>query len=251
MKAKLLSFLALVFLVLACNNATDDVHPILEIKLETGPNIPFLINPDALIGRSADDLQLIASPARGIADDLVEGKFLKYTPGVDFEEGEDHFDLNIKDADGNEQLVNVVVKVTSNTCNYGPAFDHIQVRTGESITEDLLANDFFCGQIPTFSNPLFPSGAISFHLVSSDYANGLGDYFEGTLDLFNNKMDATIHAPDTPGIIKIIYEVGLDVRPEFRGGIPSSPDFLKEGGGLIPRAFEHYLVAEATIEIID
>ncbi|MCE7991605.1 MAG: hypothetical protein HEP71_06480 [Roseivirga sp.] len=251
MKTKFFTLLALLFLVLSCNNATDDVHPISEIKLETGPNIPFLINPDELIGRSASDLQFVQNPGRGITDDLVEGRFLKYTPGTDFDEGEDRFDLNIKDTDGNEHLVNVVVKVTDNPCNYGPSFDHIQVRAGESITEDLLANDFFCGQIPTFSNPMSPSGAVSFHLVSSDYANGLGDYFGANLDLFNNQVDATINAPDTPGIIKIIYEVGFDIKPEYMRNFPTSFDYLKEGGGLMPKAFEHYMVAEATIEIID
>lgn len=251
MKIKFLSFSMLLLLVLACNNATEDVHPILEIELETGPDIPFLINPDALIGRSASDLEFIQSPARGMAGGLAEGRFLKYTPGTDFEEGEDRFDLKIIDTNGKENLVNVTVKVTGNTCNYGPAFDHIQLRTGESVTENLLANDFFCGQLPSFTHSIFPTGAMGFHLVSSDYPDGLGNYFEGGLDLLNNRVNAIINAPDTPGIIKIIYEVGFDIKPGYMSNFPSSPNFLKEGGGLIPHAFEHYMVAEATIEIID
>lgn len=251
MKTRFLTFLALAFLALACNNATDDVHPILETELETGPNIPFLINPDALIEGTASTFQLTTSPARGVMDDLVQRKFLKYTPGADFEDGEDGFELTIRDTNGNERLVEVKVRVTDNPCNYGPAFDHIRLRTGESITQDLLANDFFCGQVPTFADPRSPSGAVSFHMVSSDYSDGLGDSFEAFFDLFNNQVDATIHAPDTPGVIKIIYEVGFDIKPEYRRNFPSSHDYLKEGGGLIPQAFRHYMVAQATIEVVD
>ncbi len=251
MKTRILTFLTLVCLVLSCNRASDDVHPILHVELETGPNTPFLINPDKLIGGTASDFQLTESPARGLTDDLVQGKFLKYTPGAEFEDGEDRFDLSIRDTNGNEQLVEVKVKVTDNPCNYGPAFDHIRLRTGESITKDLLANDFFCGQVPTFTNPLLPNGAISFHLVSSDYPDGLGNYFSATLDLFNNQVDAIIDAPDTPGVIKIIYEVGFDVKWEYNQGPISSPDYIKEFGGLVPQAFRHYLVSEATIEIVN
>jgi hypothetical protein len=252
MKMKITLFFGLVLSVLACDSATDDVHPILEVEFETGPNLPFIINPDQLIGNTASEVAFSDLPNRGMTSGLVQGSFLKYIPDADFTGGEDKFDITLKDADGVARKVGVTVKVTDNSCNYGPAFDNVRVKTGESDRINLLANDFFCGGLPVPNDALGNNGAVGIYLVSSDYGNtNFNDYLSISLDLANDKVEMTLNAPSTPDIIRIIYEVGMVIKPAYLKNFPVSFDYLKEEGGLIPQAFEYYMVSEATIEFFD
>ncbi|NVK34921.1 MAG: hypothetical protein HWE23_10605 [Rhodobacteraceae bacterium] len=253
MKTKIILFLMAASVAFSCDKATKDVKPNLEAEFETGPDRPFIINPDQLAGDLISGLSLEQLPFRGETENLLNGKFLKYTPDNDFLEGEDHFDLKVKDASGKERTIEVKVVVSDNACNYGPAFDYVQVKAGESTQRDLLANDFFCGGLPKTDNVLGPTGAVAITLVSMTYDhNNFTDYVNITLDLIDDGVVAmNIDAPSTPGEIKIIYEVGLLIKEEYLKGFPSEHNYLKEGGGLKPMAYEYYMVSEAIIEIKD
>lgn len=232
--------------VLACNKSSDDVRPTIDVQFETGPDIPFIINPDVLIGTASNGQDFIVSPTRGSADVVADGKFMRYRPGIDFLEGEDQFELKVRDLEGNLKNVNVTVRVTDNPCNYNPAFDSLFVSTGESREIDLLANDFFCGQFPQHDPfAVGTQAAVSLQSVSSTYVGSLLDSLDVALSTINNEAKLTVNAPNDPGEIRLIYEIGFVAKPGFR----FDNKWQKPGGGLLPQAFEYYLTSEATIRI--
>lgn len=249
MKTKIALYLILALTIFSCDKATEDVKPNLEVVIETGPGVPVLLSPDQLINDFARQFNFKHLPDRGQTNKVVDGKFLKYIPDDEFVDGEDRFSLKLIDEARNEREVNVTVKVTDDPCNYGPAFDYIEVKVGESTTIDLLANDLFCGVIPPFDIVAHGrrSDVFSRHSLSSTYQGSLLDSLSFFADPFKNRADLTINAPMTPGRIEIIYEIGFVMKPEYFSG----NDWMKPEGGLLPKAFEYYMLSEAIIEFVD
>ena len=233
MKKKLL-ILSLAIAAISCDNAKDDIRPVIDVTYVTGANLPFIINPAQFTENSTSG-SIVTYASQGVSEELLDKRFIRYTPSPNFQEGEDQFTMTVEGPNQGPVDVRVTTEVNDNSCDYGPVFDFIQVKKGETVTIDLLANDFFCGQE-------YPgSGGISNYELKSDFDNS--DFVEFHIGGGgSSRANMIIRAPETTGTVTFIYEVGLGIIDD---SVPNSPV------GLNPSRYDVYLIAQATIEIVD
>jgi len=239
MKKLLLPILVMTVIASSCDTHHEDIGPSFEVELLVIPGGPSILNPSQVIGKSVEDVKLLSGSRANIGDiDLVtDYNFIRYLPKPSFQDGGDSFFITIVDKQGESHSGLVKARMLSTTeCSDNGIFDFIQVKVGQSFEIDLLANDVFCGGPVNIS-----SGSVNIYALSvpSETAtNNLNIH----LNLVNETVTLTYTAPkDVIGKIEFIYEVGINAHGPMRD----------TNGNIIVSSFNKYVIAQATIEIVE
>lgn len=236
MKLRLLCF-AIVSMLLACDNFSDDVLPTLNVRFETGQDIPFIINPSELVDAKVDNVNVVSDPMDGMLQLLSAEGFLRYTPPTGLSNGEDAFEISTQAIDGSLRQIAVSIRINNNTCGYESIFDFVQLSRNESKVVDLFANDFFCNGPLNLTETAFRQTVITSNFEDLNWVSF-------TLNEAQNEASLALNAPDATGIAKIIYEIGINLKDGYE-------KFFAGGTTINPEAFEDYIISEVTIEVID
>ncbi len=224
-------------LLLGCDDFRQDVKPTYDLEVLALPGVPSILTP-AMVVAGLDSFDIATLAIKGSAE-VLDKRFVRYNPDSQFNTGSDAFSLDVIDENGTKKTVNVLMKMRNvEDCHSGGVFDFIEVKQGESIEIDLLANDVFCGGPPNIN-----SGGVSSAILSSPSPTA-GETLSINLNVGTETVNITFTAPtDVTGKIEFVYEVGINTSAA------NGP--LSDKNGLIPSAFETYLVAQATIMIIE
>ena len=236
MKFRLL-FFALAWTLLACDNFSNDVLPTLNVRFETGQDIPFIINPSELVNGKVNTVNVLSDPMDGTLQLLSAEGFLRYTPPAGLSNGEDAFEISTQATDGSLRQIAVSIRINGNTCGYESIFDFVQLSRNESKVVDLFANDFFCNGPINLTETAFRKTVITSNFEDLNWVSF-------TLDEVQNEANLALDAPNVTGIAKIIYEIGINLKDGYE-------KFFAGGTTINPEAFENYIISEVTIEVID
>lgn len=266
--AKRFFLIPLIAALFSCDTQNPDVIPAtnLNIEVATVPGGPAVINPSEIFGSSNfESVKFLNNPVKGTTGFFTDKNFIRYIPDTDFSEGDDSFALTFYDGIGNDFTATVNVRMRQAAeCSDNGIFDYIKAKSGESFAIDLLDNDVFCGGPQDIRSGgvsnydiTVPEGSgwfgiflISGSITQLDVDNreegeskealqrlldNVGEISEGVYLLYEAPNDTFT------GTIEFLYEVGIN-------GTHPGVDLTDENG-LIPSAFETYIVAQATIEI--
>lgn len=250
MKALKLTIILAIGLI-SCDDHNSDLQPTLNLDFEvvTVPNSPSILNPFQVIDGTFSDVEILTTPARGDMGFITDRSLIKYTPNTTFADGTDEFTVKFTDHHGQDQIANIDVRMRRNDeCGTSGIFDFVQVRKGEDFEIDLLDNDTFCGGPGNIT-----SGAVSITDIIVPDGAGVHNIFLNSANFSPEGDDDQVllsyTAPNDEftGTIEFVYEVGIN--GEFRNHDVNPIDEIN--GGLIPEAFDTYVIALARIQIVD
>ncbi len=226
--------------IVSCDTAHEDSAPQqISLDVYAAPQSPAIIRPSRLLGASSTSFEIAGRPSRGSVERIGERNFLRYTPNEDFLSGDDRYSLQLLDTDGNEHGAIVNVRMLEpGSCTTNGVFEYIPVKRGESISLDLLDNEFFCGLGFNLT-----SAAVSVEMIYTDPDFGDNDV-NIALALDRNEVVLEYTAPeDASGKVEFIYELGVN------SDNANSDVFLD--GTSDPSLFEKFVVAQVTVEIVE
>jgi hypothetical protein len=203
MKAPKLNFIAVVIpmlVIFSCDIVNDDVKPKeISATLYASSGKPALLNLSAVTNGEKLFATGTASSSSGKFESILGGKYILYTPNVNF--SEDETTLNLSDSKNKvvSQLKLQAKSLESAGCAVTGVYDYARIAQGKQIVIDLLDNDVFCG--------VGYNGGIIGHVAyegpeSEDFLLSLGPGREAKF----------IYTP-TPGFagkIKVIYNLGIN-----------------------------------------
>ncbi len=244
MKRKLLPVFVCALVFAGCDIHRADVGPDFEAEILVVPGGPTIWNPSVALGSGAFGTTVVSgqNAEKGDIDLVTDFQYLRYQPSASFTDGTDAFSIDVVASDGSARRGTISVRTLETTdCSDAGIFDYAQVKQGEFIEIDLLANDFFCGGPANLT-----SGG-----VRQVVLNAPSDDATETLSINISGVDETVTitftAPeDVTGTIDLIYEVGINGNFNNHG-TPSTD----ANGNFIVENFDKYIVAQATIEIVE
>lgn len=234
-KSFLLVRTALLTVAAAALFGCDDKEPepVYQLDVLAAPGSPAIFTPAQVIG-SFQSAEISLNGQRGTAQLTDSSRYIMYTPASEFTSGTDELLLEVVDSKGVAKRVTVTIAMQDAAdCLTGGIPDHVEVKQGEEISVELLANDLFC---PAKESSSSVTGRIAVLSAPSS-----GSYGSVNLNMFGDgRVTLTYEAPtDVTGTVQVVYEVGLG----------SSGGSADDEGNLLPQAFANYVVALVTIEI--
>ncbi len=230
----------------SCDDHNSDALNLrtVELDLITIPNGPAILNPLSVLEANLQRAQFVSEPASGLAELINQSSLIRYSPDDSFMEGSDLFTVDLTDQEGQRVATKVNIRMMDSNspsqCSsaFGGVFDYIRMRPGESIQINLLENDVFCGG-PGISS----SSATSMIVLTADEVIAVSG--EPNIQIGPGAFaQLTYTAPeDFTGTIDFIYELGMNGPNSNQG-----PRIV--GNMLNPQAFDTYVIAQATIEVV-
>ncbi|MBO3698619.1 hypothetical protein [Roseivirga sp. E12] len=229
--------LLLILPIFSCDRFAEDALPVLDARFEINANATFIINPAQIMNRQIGEVRLVSSPSQGSVE-IIDGQaFLKYTPRPDFLDGEDLFKISATDLNGFVREVNVVLEVDQSVCIYKSVFDYVPVERSRSVTVDLFENDSFCGNVLDVQSATI----VQSNIPTADFTNL--DWISLSIDPNTNQALLQVDAGLDVGVVKLLYEIGVNLKA-------GNETYFEGSLAINPNSFEHYFVAEVTVEVI-
>lgn len=230
------------FVISGCDNHEDDsILETIEYEMLVLPGSPNILDPKVIDG-SLSDLKIVSEPSKGDVESIGDNRFIRYTPNLDFNSGDDSFFVDFTNQQNKivKSKINFKIQETQDCSINTGVFDYIEVKPGESFKIDLLDNDLFCGN----KDDDIKSAVVQLIHLDHDYTDPLVQTLTISANLVDNEITLTYDAPeDAEGIINILYRFGVnyDLR-NFS---------YDENGETIFEKNQEYLIAQATIKIVN
>ncbi|MEQ9297085.1 MAG: hypothetical protein RIF33_00905 [Cyclobacteriaceae bacterium] len=239
MKRIIYSFILVAIFQIGCDSANEDAVPsVLAIDFFTYQNAPVITSPSQFFVESSEPPEINGRPSKGVVEMIGESNALRYLPNVDFVSGADRYSIRLVDTEGKryDAVINVLM-LDSGSCAKNGVYEYVTVSQGQSIERDLLVNDYFCGLTASLSRV-----TLSFEDIYVDDSFGENEVF---LSIGPNGLDLKYTAPeDASGRMDLVYQVGVG------HGLINQPVFLDDQN-INPAAYQQFITAQVTIEIID
>lgn len=220
MKAPKLNFIAVIIpmmVICSCDIVNDDVKPKeISATLYASSGKPALLNLSAVTNGDKLFATGTASSSSGKFESILGGKYILYTPNVNF--SEDETTLNLSDSKNKivSQLKLQAKSLGSGDCAVTGVYDYVKIGQGEQVVVDLLDNDVFCG--------VGYNGGIISH-VAYEGAASEDTYL---LSLGPGRQAKFIYTPTAgfTGKIKVIYNLGINWIADRDPAVTSSQEVL-------------------------